>query len=73
MRKDLAAGLAIVALLGGCQKKADRDTGALRNDSAAVDTSIKAGTTKDTTVVKTDTNVNVDTTKKTEHLKKDSQ
>jgi hypothetical protein len=72
MRKQLAAGLAIVALLGGC-KKADRDTGALNDDRAGVDTSIKSGTIKDTTVVKADTNIDVDTLKKTDHIKKDSQ
>ena len=71
MRKQLAAGLAIVALLGGC-KKADHDTGALNDDRAGVDTSIKSGTVKDTTVVKTDTNVDVDTTKHTDNIKKDS-
>ena len=70
MRK-LAAGLAIVALLGGC-KKADHDTGALRDDRAGVDTSVKSGTVKDTTVVKADTNIDVDTLKHTDHIKKDS-
>ena len=72
MRKQLAAGLAIMALLGGC-KKADRDTGALKDDRAGVDTSVKSGTIKDTTVVKADTNIDVDTLKKTDHIKKDSQ
>ena len=71
MRK-LAAGLAIVALLGGC-KKADHDTGALNNDRAGMDTVIKSGTVKDTTVVKADTNIDVDTVKHTDHIKKDSQ
>ena len=70
MRK-LAAGLAIVALLGGC-KKADHDTGALNNDRAGMDTVIKSGTVKDTTVVKADTNIDVDTVKHTDHIKKDS-
>jgi hypothetical protein len=70
MRKQLAAGLAIVALLGGC-KKAD-DTGALKDDHAGVDTSVKSGTVKDTTVVKADTNIDVDTVKHTDHIKKDS-
>jgi hypothetical protein len=71
MRKQLAAGLAIVALLGGC-KKADHDTGALRDDRAGMDTTVKSGTVKDTTVVKADTNIDVDTVKHTEHIKKDS-
>jgi len=72
MRK-LAAALAIMALMGGCkQNNRNPDTGAV-NDRAGVDTSIKSGTVKDTTVVKTDTNVNVDTTKKTDRIKHDSQ
>lgn len=70
MRK-LAAGLAIVALLGGC-KKADHDSGALNDDRAGVDTMVKSGTVKDTTVVKADTNIDVDTLKHTDHIKKDS-
>jgi hypothetical protein len=72
MRMQLAAGLAIVALLGGC-KKADRDTGAVDNDRTGVDTMVKSGTVKDTTVVKADTNIDVDTVKHTDHIKKDSQ
>jgi len=72
MRKQLAAGLAIVALLGGC-KKADRDTGAVDNDRTGVDTMVKSGTVKDTTVVKADTNIDVDTTKHTDHIKKDNK
>jgi ABC-type uncharacterized transport system auxiliary subunit len=71
MRKQLAAGLAIVALLGGC-KKADHDTGAV-NDRSGVDTLVKSGTVKDTTVVKADTNIDVDTTKHTDHIKKNGQ
>ena len=71
MRKQLAAGLAILALLGGC-KKADHETGALNSDRSGVDTSVKSGTVKDTTVVKADTNIAVDTTKHTDHIKKDS-
>ena len=73
MRKQLAAGLAIVALLGGCKKTADHDTGALERDRAGMDTTIKSGTVKDTTVVKADTNIDVDTTKQTEHIKKDTE
>ena len=71
MRK-LAAGLAILALLGGC-KKADRDTGALDQDRAGMDTSVKSGTVKDTTVIKADTNIDVDTVSKTDHIKKDTK
>ena len=71
MRK-LAAGLAIVALIGGC-KKADRDTGALDRERSGVDTAIQSGAVKDTTVMKADTNVDVDTVSKTDHIKKDSK
>lgn len=71
MRK-LAAGLAILALLGGC-KKADRDTGALDQDRSGIDTVVKSGMVKDTTVVKADTNVDVDTVSKTDHVKKDTK
>jgi hypothetical protein len=71
MRKQLAAGVAILALLGGC-KKADHDTGALKDDRAGMDTVVKSGTVKDTTVLKADTNIDVDTVKHTEHIKKDS-
>jgi hypothetical protein len=71
MRK-LAAGLAILALLGGC-KKADRDTGALDQDRAGMDTTVKSGTVKDTTVIKADTNIDVDTVSKTDHIKKDTK
>jgi uncharacterized lipoprotein NlpE involved in copper resistance len=66
--KQLAAALAVVALLGGCNRRADRDTGALDKDRSGVDTSIQSGTVKDTTVVKADTNVDVDTTKKTDNI-----
>ncbi|MGN6392525.1 MAG: hypothetical protein ACTHM9_09805 [Gemmatimonadales bacterium] len=69
MRK-LAAALAIMALIGGCKPK-NGDTGAV-NDHAGVDTSIRSGTVKDTTVVKKDTSIDVDTTKKTNHVKHDS-
>jgi ABC-type uncharacterized transport system auxiliary subunit len=69
MHTKLAAALAVMALLGGCAKK-NTDTGELRNDRAGVDTSVKSGTVKDTTVVKADTNVDVDTLKKTEHIEK---
>jgi hypothetical protein len=72
MRKQLAAGLAIVALLGGC-KKADHDTGSLDRERAGTDTLVKSGTVKDTTVVKADTSIDVDTVKHTEHIKKDNK
>ena len=69
MSTKLAAALAVLALLGGCAKK-DTDTGAMNNDRTGVDTSVKAGTIKDTTVVKADTNIDVDTLKKTDHIEK---
>jgi type IV pilus biogenesis protein CpaD/CtpE len=69
MHTKLAAALAVMALLGGCAKK-DSDTGALRDDRAGVDTVVKAGTIKDTTVIKADTNIDVDTLKKTDHIEK---
>ena len=71
MRK-LVAGLAILALLGGC-KKADRETGALDQDRSGIHTVVKSGTVKDTTVVKADTNIDVDTVSKTDHVKKDTK
>jgi hypothetical protein len=49
------------------------DTGGVNNDRTGVDTMVKSGTVKDTTVVKADTNIDVDTTKHTDHIKKDSQ
>ena len=69
MSTKLAAALAVLALLGGCAKK-DTDTGAMNNDRTGVDTSVKSGTIKDTTVVKADTNIDVDTLKKTDHIDK---
>jgi hypothetical protein len=66
MTTKLATALAMMALLGGCQKR-NADTGALTRDSAGVDTTVQSSTVKDTTVVKTDTNIDVDTTKKTEN------
>ena len=71
MTTKLAAALAIMALLGGCQKR-DNDTGALDRDRAGVDTSIQTNSVKDTTVVKADTNIDVDTLKKTDNTKNDS-
>ena len=72
MRKHLAAGLAIVALLSGC-REAERDTGAVDNDRAGVDTIIRSETVKDTTIVSADTSIDVDTVKKTNHIEEDSQ
>jgi ABC-type uncharacterized transport system auxiliary subunit len=71
MTTKLAAALAMMALLGGCQKR-ENDTGALDKERAGVDTAIQSNTVKDTTVVKTDTNIDVDTTKKTDNAKNDS-
>lgn len=71
MTTKLAAALAIMALLGGCQKR-DNDTGALDRDRAGVDTTIQTNSVKDTTVVKADTNIDVDTLKKTDNIKNDS-
>ncbi len=70
--KKLAAALAVMALLGGCDRKdADRDTGALDKDRTGVDTVVQSSSVKDTTVVKADTNIDVDTIKKTDNIKKD--
>jgi ABC-type uncharacterized transport system auxiliary subunit len=65
--KKLAAALAVIALLGGCDRKdADHDTGAL--DRAGTDTTVQSSTVRDTTVVKADTSIDVDTVKKTDHI-----
>jgi ABC-type uncharacterized transport system auxiliary subunit len=69
MTTKLAAALAVMALLGGCQKR-DTDTGALDRDRAGVDTVVQSNAVKDTTVVKADTNIDVDTLKKTDHIEK---
>jgi hypothetical protein len=71
MRKHLAVGLAIVALLGSC-REAERDTGAMDNDRAGVDTIVQSETVKDTTIVTADTSIDVDTVKKTDHIEDDS-
>jgi hypothetical protein len=63
----LAAALALVALVGGCQKR-DADTGALDKDRAGVDTVIQSSSVKDTTVVRADTTIDVDTIKKTDNI-----
>jgi hypothetical protein len=69
MTTKLAAALAVIALLGGCQKR-DTDTGALDRDRACVDTVVQSNAVKDTTVVKADTNIDVDTLKKTDNIEK---
>jgi ABC-type uncharacterized transport system auxiliary subunit len=69
MTTKLATALAMMALLGACQKR-DTDTGALDKDRAGVDTVVQSNTVKDTTVLKADTNIDVDTLKKTDNIKK---
>jgi ABC-type uncharacterized transport system auxiliary subunit len=69
MTTKLAAALAMLALLGGCQKR-DNDTGALDRDRAGVDTVVQSSSVKDTTIVKADTTIDVDTLKKTDNIKK---
>ena len=71
MTTKLAAALAMMALLGGCQKR-DTDTGALDKDRVGVDTVVQSNTVKDTTVVKADTNIDVDTLKQTDNIKNDT-
>lgn len=71
MTTKLATALAMMALLGGCQKR-DADTGALDKDRAGVDTSIQTNSVKDTTIVKADTSIEVDTLKKTDNTKNNS-
>ncbi len=72
MRRQLAAGLAMVALLGAC-READRDTGALDEDLVGVDTIVESETVKDTAVVRADTTIDVDTLEKTDNIENDSQ
>jgi hypothetical protein len=67
MRKQLAVGLAIVALSGAC-READRDTGAVDNDRAGADTIVESETVKDTTVVTADTSIDVDTVEQTDNI-----
>lgn len=65
----LIAALAVVAVLGGCDRKdADRDTGALDHDRSGMDTTVHSSTIKDTTIVKADTSIDVDTVKKTDNI-----
>lgn len=67
MRRQLAAGLAMVALLGAC-READRDTGAVNEDRVGVDTIVESETVKDTAVVRADTTIDVDTLEKTDNI-----
>lgn len=69
MTTKIAAALAMVALVAGCQKR-DADTGALDRDRTGVDTVIQSSSVKDTTVVKADTTINVDTVSKTDNIDK---
>ncbi len=72
MRTKLVALTAAIVLLG-CNRPANRETGAVDTTRTGVDTSIQSTRVKDTTVVKSDTSlkadtsVNVDTTKQTKH------
>jgi ABC-type uncharacterized transport system auxiliary subunit len=68
MTTKLAVALAVMALLGGCQKR-DAETGALDKDRAGVDTVVQSNSVKDTTITKADTNIDVDTLKKTDNIK----
>jgi hypothetical protein len=70
--KKLVTALAVVALLGACDRKADHDTGALDHERSGMDTTIKSSSIKDTTVVKADTSIDVDTVKKTDNIKKNN-
>ena len=70
--KKLVTALAVVALLGACNRKADHDTGALDHERSGMDTTIKSSSIKDTTVVKADTSIDVDTVKKTDNIKKNN-
>jgi hypothetical protein len=66
--KKLAAAIALVTLLGACERKAADDTGALDHDRSGMDTTIRSSSIKDTTVVKADTSIDVDTVKKTDNI-----
>jgi hypothetical protein len=70
MHTKLATAIAVLALLGGCNNRRDRDTGALDHERSGTDTSIQSSTIKDTTVVKADTSIDVDTVKKTDNIEK---
>ena len=69
MTMKIAVALAMVALVGACEKRdADGDTGALERDRVGTDTVIQSSSIKDTTVVRADTTIDVDTLKKTDHI-----
>ena len=65
------AGLAVVAVLGACDRPVDRETGSADRDRTGMDTVIQSSSVKDTTVVRADTNSDVDTVKHTDNLKTD--
>ena len=67
MTTKIAAALAMIALVGACEKR-DGDTGAVDRDRAGVDTVIQSSSIKDTTIVQADTTIDVDTLKKTDHI-----
>ncbi|MGI9040686.1 MAG: hypothetical protein ACR2HK_06240 [Gemmatimonadales bacterium] len=67
MRSTLAA-LVAVALLAGCESRADRETGAAENGGAGVDTSVTTTRVQDTTIVAADTTIDVDTLKQTDNV-----
>jgi hypothetical protein len=69
MLTKLAAGLAVVAVLGACERPANRETGTADQDRTGMDTMVESSRIKDTTVVKADTNIDVDTVKKTDNIK----
>ena len=69
MTTKIAAALAMVALVSGCQKR-EADTGALDKDRTGVDTVVQSSSVKDTTVVQSDTTIDVDTLKKTDNIEK---
>jgi hypothetical protein len=68
MLTKLAAGLAVVAVLGACEPAANRETGAADRDRSGTDTMIESSTIKDTTVVQADTSIDVDTVEKTDNI-----
>lgn len=70
MKIQLAALALGIALVGCDRKDRNPDTGAV-NDRSGMDTVVKSGTIRDTTVIKADTNIDVDTVKQTDHIKKD--
>lgn len=71
MQKQLAVVFVVAALVGGC-READRDTGAVDNDRAGVDTIVESETVKDTTIITADTSIDVDTVEKTDNIDDDN-